>query len=242
MPRFYCPFPLSQSGGLVELPETIARHIAVLRLAVGDEICLFSGEGGEHLADLVEIGKRSATAQLKHYSPRECELSFAVTIAQGLPEGTKMDWIIEKCVELGAAGIQPLSTQRSVVRLAGDRAQKRLQHWQGIVTAASEQCGRNRLALVGEPLAFSDWASQQDLHRRLLLTPRASQTLAQWASHQPQQAVAIAIGPEGGFSHAEETLAISQGMVPLSMGPRILRTETAALSALSTLAALWDRT
>ncbi|WP_151445608.1 16S rRNA (uracil(1498)-N(3))-methyltransferase [Lacisediminimonas profundi] len=240
MPRFYCSFPL-QTGTEIELPENISRHILVLRMRAGDEITVFNGDGGEHLAVLSEVGKRSSRALLKHFSPREAELQFAVTIAQALPEGSKMDWIIEKCVELGAAGIQPLMSQRCVVRLSGERALKRLQHWQGIVAAASEQCGRNRLAPVAEAVDFTAWTSRHDLHRRILLTPRATQSLSQWATHQPRQAVALVIGPEGGFTEAEEALAESQGMLPLSMGPRVLRTETAAMAALSTLSALWER-
>ncbi|MDB5798054.1 MAG: hypothetical protein JWP36_1956 [Paucimonas sp.] len=240
MSRFYCPLPL-QTGAEFMLPETITRHLHVLRKRAGDEITLFNGEGGEHLAVLSLLDKRSCRVQLKHFSPREAELAYAVTIAQALPEGAKMDWIIEKSVELGAAGIQPLHAQRCVVRLDEERAKKRMQHWQGIVAAACGQCGRNRLAHVAEPVDFNDWAQQHDLHRRILLTPRGGQSLAQWAAHQPQQAVAIVIGPEGGFTEAEEALAQAQGMLPLSVGPRVLRTETAAMAALATLAALWDR-
>jgi 16S rRNA (uracil1498-N3)-methyltransferase len=152
-----------------------------------------------------------------------------------------MDWIVEKCVELGAACIQPLQAQRCVVRLSAERAQKRLQHWQGIIAAASEQCGRNRLARVNEPLDFSAWAERHDLHRRILLTPRADQSLADWAAHHPPQALAMVIGPEGGLSEREEQLALEQGMLPLAMGARVLRTETAAITALAALAAHWDR-
>lgn len=240
MPRFYCPFPL-QTGTEIQLPESVARHIQVLRLQLGDEISVFNGEGGEHLAVLCEVEKRSSRAHLKHFSPREAELPFAVTIAQALPEGSKMDWIVEKCVELGAAGIQPLMARRCVVRLSGERASKRVAHWEGIVAAASEQCGRNRLARVAEPSDFAVWAGHHDLHRRILLTPRASQSLAQWAAHQPQQAVAVVVGPEGGFTDEEENLAKTHGMLALSIGPRVLRTETAAIAALSTLSAMWER-
>ena len=240
MPRFYCPFPL-QTGTEIELPDAVSRHITVLRMHPGDEITVFNGEGGEHMAILLSIGKRGSRALLKHFSPREVELPYAVTIAQALPESAKMDWIIEKSVELGAAGIQPLVAQRCVVRLSGERITRRIQHWEAIVAAASEQCGRNRLAQVAEPSDFNTWAQRHDLHRRILLTPRASQSLAQWAAHQPQQAVAIVIGPEGGFTDAEEALAQSQGMLALSIGPRVLRTETAALAALSALSALWER-
>lgn len=240
MPRFYCPLPL-QTGQSLVLPPEVARHVQVLRMQVGDELLLFNGEGGEHLAQLQEVGKRDCRALLRHFSPREAELAYAVTIAQALPEGSKMDWIVEKAVELGVACIQPLQAQRSVVRLSAERAQKRVQHWQGIVASASEQCGRNRLAHVNEPIDFSVWAERKDLHRRILLTPRASQSLADWAAHHPPQALAMVIGPEGGLTEREEQLALDQGMLPLAMGARVLRTETAALAALAVLAAHWDR-
>ncbi len=240
MPRFYCPLPL-QTGQELVLPAEVARHVQVLRMQAGDELVLFNGEGGEHLAQLQEVGKQGGRVLLRHFSPREAELPYAVTIAQAMPEGSKMDWIVEKCVELGAACIQPLQAQRSVVRLSAERAQKRLLHWQGIVAAASEQCGRNRLARVNEPLDFAAWAERRDLHRRILLTPRADQSLADWAAHHPPQALAMVIGPEGGLSEREEQLALEQGMLPLAMGARVLRTETAAIAALAALAAHWDR-
>jgi 16S rRNA (uracil1498-N3)-methyltransferase len=240
MPRFYCPFPL-QTGSEVELPEDVTRHLQVLRMKPGDEVMLFDGKGGEHLGVLSDIGKRSSRALLKHFSPREVELPFAVTIAQGLPEGAKMDWIVEKAVELGASCIQPLLARRSVVRLSEERVGKRMQHWQGIVAAACEQSGRNRLPFLAEPVGFDAWAGRHDLHRRILLSPRADQTLADWAAHHPPQAVAIAIGPEGGFTDEEEALGLAQGMLPLRLGQRVLRTETAALAALATLCAHWDK-
>jgi 16S rRNA (uracil1498-N3)-methyltransferase len=150
-----------------------------------------------------------------------------------------MDWIIEKAVELGAAAIQPLAARRCVVRLSGERAEKKLAHWQGVIVAASEQSGRNRLAQLAPVDEFKDWVVQQDLHRRVILTPRANESLADWARHQPPQALTIMVGPEGGFSEEEEDLALAHGALALSMGPRILRTETAALAALSMLAAVW---
>lgn len=240
MPRLYCPLPL-QTGQEILLPSSLARHVQVLRLQVGDELLLFNGEGGEHLAQVQEIGKRDCRVLLRHFSPREVELPYAVTIAQALPEGSKMDWIVEKCVELGVACIQPLQAQRSVVKLSAERAEKRVQHWQGIVAAASEQSGRNRLAHVNAPLEFGAWAERSDLHKRVLLSPRASQSLADWAAHHSPQALAIAVGPEGGFSEREEELALQHGLLPLAMGARVLRTETAALAAMATLAAHWDR-
>ena len=238
MPRFYCPQPLA-IGASITLPEHVAHHVQVVRLALGEHITLFNGEGGEYTATLSSIEKRRVSAEIKTFTPREVELPFALTLAQALPEASKMDWIIEKAVELGAAGIQPLAAQRCVVKLSAERAQKRHAHWQGIVIAASEQSGRNRLAHLGELSEFQGWIAQQDLHRRILLSPHATQSLADWARHHPSQAVALMVGPEGGFTEAEEDMARTHGALTLSMGPRVLRTETAGLAALATLNAAW---
>ena len=238
MPRFYCPQPLA-IGLHIDLPEAVAHHVHVVRLAPGEAITLFNGDGGEYTAVLQTVEKRRASAEIKAHTAREAELPYAVTVAQALPEASKMDWIIEKAVELGAAAIQPLASRRCVVRLSGERAEKKLAHWQGVIISASEQSGRNRLARLAPLDDFKDWIGQQDMHRRVILTPRASQSLADWARHQPPQALTIMVGPEGGFTDEEENLAVAQGALPLSMGPRILRTETAALAALAALNANW---
>ncbi|KQZ39731.1 16S rRNA (uracil(1498)-N(3))-methyltransferase [Duganella sp. Root1480D1] len=238
MPRFHVPQPLA-AGQQLELPANVAHHINVVRMEPGDTLTLFNGDGGEYTAVLTEVQKKKAWAEVKVFEPREAELPFAVTLAQALPEGAKMDWIIEKAVELGVAGIQPLAARRCVVRLSAERAEKKLEHWNGIVISASEQCGRNRLAPVAAPVEFREWISQQDLHRRVILTPRATESLADWARHQPPQALSIMVGPEGGFSDEEEAEALRHGALPLSIGPRVLRTETAALAAVSILAAAW---
>lgn len=221
------------------MPESISHHVHVLRLAVGDMVTLFNGEGGEYTATLASMEKRRAVADIKTFSPRESELPYAITLAQGLPEGSKMDWIMEKAVELGATTIQPLAAQRSVVRLNAERAEKKLQHWRGIIEAAAEQCGRNRLPHVCEPVQFGEWIGRQDLHRRILLTPRAEQSLSEWARHHPPQAVTLIIGPEGGFTEQEESAAANHGVLLLSIGNRVLRTETAGLAALAGINAVW---
>jgi 16S rRNA (uracil1498-N3)-methyltransferase len=238
LPRFFCAQALSL-GAVIALPDHVAQHVHVLRLTPGNHLTLFNGEGGEYTATVTAMEKRRATVEIKTFSPHEVELPYAITLAQALPEASKMDWIIEKCVELGAATIQPLSAQRCVVRLSAERAEKRLVHWQGIIVSACEQSGRNRLPQLAEPADFSGWIAQHDLHLRILLTPRAEQSLSDWARHHPPQALALLIGPEGGFTEAEETAARSQGALALSMGPRVLRTETAGLAALAVLNAAW---
>lgn len=239
MPRFFCPQPLV-AGTVIDLPEAVAHHIQVVRLAVGEEVTLFNGEGGQYQARLVSVAKRSVTAEVLAHDAREAELPFAVTLAQALPEASKMDWIIEKAIELGAAGIVPLAAQRCVVRLSAERAEKKLAHWQGIIVSASEQCGRNRLAQLAPLQEFSSWNRQQGDATRLLLTPRASLSLADWARQQAPQALTLMVGPEGGFSETEENAALAAGAIGVTMGPRILRTETAGLTALATLNALWN--
>ena len=238
MPRFYCAQPLSL-GQVIELPDQVARHVYVLRLAPGDFVTLFNGEGGEYTATVSSIGKKSVSVEVKAFSPREAELPYAVTLAQALPEASKMDWIVEKSVELGTSVIQPLAAQRCVVRLTSERAAKKTAHWQGIAVAACEQSGRNRLPHLAEPVDFNDWIGQRDLHLRILLTPRAEQSLSDWARHHPPQAVTLLIGPEGGFTKQEEGLARAHNVLALSMGARVLRTETAGLAALSALNAVW---
>ena len=238
MPRFYCPQPLIP-GSVVDLPEAVAHHLHVVRQQSGDELVLFNGEGGQVRARLVEIGKRRASAEVIAIDAIDVELPFRISLAQGLPEGNKMDWIVEKAVELGVAGVIPLAAQRSVVRLSGERADKRLAHWQGVVVSASEQCGRNRLAHVAPVQDVNRWLAEPGTGTRILLSPRADASLAQWVRATPAQDVTLLVGPEGGFTDQEEDAARAAGALALSMGPRVLRTETAGLAALAILAAGW---
>jgi len=238
MPRFYVPTPL-EIGATLALPEPVAHHIQVLRLALGSPITLFNGAGGEYTCTIASVEKKRVSVDIKTFSPREAELSYAITLAQALPEASKLDWIIEKAVELGAAVIQPLSSQRCVVRLNADRAEKKQAHWQAVIVSAAEQSGRNRLPHLAPLTTLNEWLGQQDLHKRILLSPRGEDSLSDWARHQPAQSVALLIGPEGGFTVAEENTACEQGALMLSMGARILRTETAGLAALAALNAIW---
>ena len=241
-PRFFVDAALA-ADAVLDLPETVVRHVQVLRLAPGDAITLFNGQGGSHAATLAEIGKRHATARIDAHDPAEAETPFTVTLAQGLAGGDKMDWLIEKAVELGVAGIQPLQAHRSVVRLSGDRALKRQAHWQALVQAACEQCGRNRLPTLAPVATFEAWvAAAPATGARLLLSPRATGSLPELAqSHRDvwrAEGVTLLIGPEGGLSPEEEDTARRAGFIGVSLGPRILRTETAGLACLATLNAI----
>lgn len=238
MPRFYCPALLAP-GLTLDLPDAVAHHLHVLRLQPGEEVTLFDGSGGQYQARIDSIDKRRASATVLAHDRREAELPYELTLAQALPEASKMDWIMEKAVELGVAALQPLAAQRSVVRLSAERAEKRMAHWQGVIVAASEQCGRNRLARLAPVQDFARWAAQPAAGTRILLSPRGSASLPAWARAHEPQAVTFMIGPEGGFTPQEEDLAMAHGATVLTMGARVLRTETAGLAAVAALNALW---
>ncbi len=238
MPRFFCNLPFD-IGLQLELPDHVSHHLAVLRLGAGDSVTLFNGQGGEYSAVLTRVERRRCSVEIKAFDAREAEPRHTLTLAQGLPEGSKMDWIVEKAVELGATAIQPLAAARSVVRLSEERSAKKLAHWQAVAIAAAEQCGRNRVPSIAQPQSFSTWIAQHDLHPRILLSPRATQSLSDWARHRPPQAMTVMVGPEGGFNADEEAAAIAHGAICLSVGARVLRTETAGLAVLAALNALW---
>lgn len=241
LPRFFCDTPLSP-GAHVCLPDALAHHaVRVLRLRDGAAMTLFDGTGGEYPATLSIDGK-SAWAQLGAYDPREAELAGNVTLVQGLPSGDKMDWVVEKAVELGASRVCPIAAQRSVLQLSGPRLDKRVAHWSRIAQAAAEQCGRNRLMPVDAPLTLRDWLTQAPTGLRLLCHPDATPTLAEAIStlpgRPPHEAICLLIGPEGGWSDAELTLAAQHNVQPVRFGPRVLRTETAGIALISAVTAL----
>jgi 16S rRNA (uracil1498-N3)-methyltransferase len=238
MPRFYCRQPLLV-GDTIPLPDAVAHHAWVVRLQPGATLTLFNGDGGEYLAELAALDKKGASARILAFDNRDCELPYSITLAQALPEASKMDWIVEKAVEMGVSAIQPLAAQRCVVRLTAERAEKKQAHWQAVIVSASEQSGRNRLAGLGALCAVDQWIARADMASCLLLTPRATQSLAGWSRTTAPRAISLMIGPEGGYSQQEEDAAIARGAIALSMGPRILRTETAGLSALAAIAASW---
>jgi 16S rRNA (uracil1498-N3)-methyltransferase len=236
--RFYCPFPLAP-GAIVELPPEAAHHATrVLRLSEGDFVELFDGRGGEWRGRLRYSGK-TVTVALEFFVAEDREAPLRVTIAQALPAADKMDWIIQKGVELGAVEFRPLIARRSVIRLSGERMQRRVNHWQNVAVAACEQCRRNRVPRVAAPVDLPQFlgeaAAQNDI--RLIMAPGADLRLAQMS--RPAGGVTLLIGPEGGFEDGELAAAASAGFRGLSLGPRVLRTETAAMAALSAMMALW---
>jgi 16S rRNA (uracil1498-N3)-methyltransferase len=238
MPRFHCPTPLS-SGTALELPAGTARHVQVLRLQPGAVITLFNGEGGEWDATITHMGRSDVGVQVGTHQPVEREAGRAVTLAVGMPANERMDWLVEKATELGVNGIQPLHTAHSVLRLSGERSQKKKAHWQSVAVAACEQCGRNRVPAVAPVADLAAWLRQvpgdahQPVLRCVLSLAAGTQPLSSvMASAAPDAAVQFLSGPEGGLSPAEDAAARAAGFLPVTLGPRILRAETAALAAL----------
>ncbi len=237
VPRFHVPVPLSP-GSLFDLPAGPARHAAqVLRLRAGDTLTLFDGGGGEYRARIESMRRAEVTVRVENHAAVERESPLEVHLAQGISSGERMDYTLQKAVELGVASVQPLAMLRSVVKLDAERARKRTAHWQGVVIGACEQCGRNRVPAVGAPLPLSQWIAGAPAGLKLYLSPQSETGLAALAP--PTGPLWLLAGPEGGFDPGESALVEAAGFLPLRLGPRILRTETAALAALAALQALW---
>lgn len=238
-PRFFSSVPIgaNNAGSLIELDEAAAHHATrVLRLATGDTITLFDGTGGEFDATLERIDRRGATVRVLRFVAVERESPLAITLAQAIAANDAMDSTLRKATELGATSIQPLVTARSSPLRPGDRTDKRLAHWRQVVIAACEQCGRNRIPGVSPPRPFADWLRDWT-DSGVILVPAVRRSLA--AIAQPGSKFALLVGPEGGFDAREVAAAQANGFAPLALGPRVLRTETAALAALSAIHALW---
>jgi 16S rRNA (uracil1498-N3)-methyltransferase len=236
MPRFYLDQPLAQ-GARFTLPPGPARHAArALRLVADDSIILFNGNGGEYTARIERIQKDEVAVSLTGFADIERESRLRVMLAQGISSGERMDYTLQKAVELGVAAIQPIAAKRSVVKLAGERADKRVAHWQGVVTSACEQCGRNQVPRVSPPLTLANWLGQSG-GRLLFLSPLADARLADLPA--PSGTDCLVAGPEGGFEADEIAALHAAGAIPVRLGARVLRTETAALAALAAMQTLW---
>lgn len=237
LPRFYCREALSP-GAHIELPEPVARHaVRVLRLPPGAPIVLFDGRGGEYPAHIERIERDRVFAELAAWCDIERESKLDVTLVQAIQAGDKMDFTIQKAVELGVRDIVPVDSRRSVIRLSGERAAKRVAHWQGVAASACEQCGRNQVPLVAPLEKLENWlARPAGDSLRLMLAPDAEQSLA---DIEPTGAVQLLIGAEGGLDPQEMIAAETAGFKSVRLGPRVLRTETAGLAALAAMQALW---
>ena len=235
MPRFHCPVPLTL-GAEIDLPATAARHVQVLRLQPGATITLFNGEGGEHSATILRMGRSDVGVRIDAHQAVEREPQRAVHLAVGMPANDRMDWLVEKATELGVASIQPLHTAHSVLRLNGERATKKQAHWQQVAVAACEQCGGNRVPVIHPVRDFSAWLAtaneSADLRCVLSLAAESRPLVSLIGEHGPTGSIAFLSGPEGGLSASEDQSARAAGWKPATLGGRVLRAETAALSAL----------
>jgi 16S rRNA (uracil1498-N3)-methyltransferase len=238
--RFYCPVPLA-TGQVLDLPPTAARHVQVLRMQPGHTLTLFNGEGGEFSAEVQHMGRSDVRVVVGEHRALECEAAVQVHLAVGMPANERMDWLVEKATELGVHRITPLMTERSVVRLAGDRAEKKQAHWQAVAASASEQCGRNRVPVIDVPESLNVWLAHQTQQAEVV-----HGVLSLHASTQPLSTVragagaskttwVLLNGPEGGLTDAEDAAARAKGFAAVSLGERVLRAETAALGALALL-------
>jgi 16S rRNA (uracil1498-N3)-methyltransferase len=232
--RIYQAVALSKQA-IIRLDEKASHHLArVLRASVGDQVVLFNGQGGEYLATITHIDKKGVDVQINEFVAKETKSPINICLAQGIARGEKMDFIVQKAVELGVTSIVPLVTERCNVRLTGEREEKRLQHWQSIVVSACEQSGRNDVPEVSAPTPVAEWMQTVKADVCFVLSPHVAEKLPVQAL-PGNASVVLMIGPEGGLSEREVELAIKHGFLPLNLGPRVLRTETATVAAMAVL-------
>jgi 16S rRNA (uracil1498-N3)-methyltransferase len=235
--RIFVDQPLAEGQRMSLPPDAAHRVAAVLRLRSGDEVQLFNGRGGSHAARVVSAGRGEVLVEIGPCRARARESPLVLTLAQGISRGQKMDYTLQKAVELGAALLVPLVTGHGNVRLDGERVEARMRHWRNVIIGACEQCGRERLPELRAPIRFEDWLMECEPSRTLLLDPAAQAGLAD--IDPAPDALCVLAGPEGGFSREEVDLARARGCIGVRLGPRVLRTETAAVAALAACQVLW---
>ena len=236
MPRIHCPMPLA-SGDTLALPPSATRHVQVLRMQPGESLTLFNGEGGEFEAQIERMGRGDVTVVVGVHRAVERETRRAIHLVVGMPANERMDWLVEKAAELGVASIQPVLAQRSVLKLQGERAEKKQAHWQAVAIAACEQSGRNRVPTVNAVVAMAQWLSGlgHPTHQSRLLLSLAPQSQPVLSAAGGDAPVLLLSGPEGGFTPQEEEHAVAAGFQRATLGPRVLRADTAPLAALAAL-------
>ncbi|MCL6414130.1 16S rRNA (uracil(1498)-N(3))-methyltransferase [Aestuariirhabdus sp. Z084] len=235
-PRIYLPQPLSVESEL-QLNDEAANHVArVLRMKSGDPLVLFNGEGNSYQARVVNVDKRRVRVTIENLLASTADGNLKIMLGQTLSRGDRMDWAIQKATEMGVTDIQPLFSERCEVKLNAERASKRVAHWQQVAISACEQCGRNRVPRIGSPQAIENWIDDQDSDLKLVLHHRTDQALD---SHRKPDSVSLLIGPEGGLTQPEIERAQAAGFQATALGPRVLRTETAPIAALSLIQYLW---
>jgi 16S rRNA (uracil1498-N3)-methyltransferase len=237
IPRVYSP-QMMDIGDCIELEAGAARHLtSALRMSSGQLVTLFNGHGGEYTAELVEAKKGKATVRITEFDKADRESNLSIHLAIGISRGERMDLIVQKATELGVSEITPLFTERCEVKLSGERLDKKVNHWQQVAISACEQCQRNSLPSINAPVKIEQWQVNCDASLKLVLHHRTDQSLSDMPP--PSGQVALLIGPEGGLSEREIEQAISLDFSSLALGPRVLRTETAPLAAISILQSLW---
>jgi 16S rRNA (uracil1498-N3)-methyltransferase len=236
IPRIYTQQPLI-TGELVQLEETASHHLSkVLRMQAGRELILFNSKGGEFAATINEVTKKHVVALVAEHNPENRESSLQLELAIGISRGERFEWVLQKATELGVTKITPLITERTEVKTSGDRQEKMLDRWQQIIVSACEQCQRNLLPELAEPIQLNNWLPQVNSELRFVLHHRDSKTLP---TEQKPQSITLLIGPEGGLSESEISLAQQNNFNVLTLGPRVLRTETAPVAAISLVQYLW---
>ena len=240
--RFYCDPKTSDKlalGAQIRLPQNAAIHATrALRLGVGDQAILFNGDGQDYISELIHVKKDEVVAKIIKATSVENESPIKILLAQAISSGDRMDFTLQKAVEMGVTEIQPIASQRSVVKLSAERAEKRREHWQNVVNSACEQSGRAFVPTVSNPLSLSDWlGTKPTAETKITLAPTAEITLKDLS--KPTGTICLLVGAEGGLTDAEIELAATQGFQPIKLGKRILRTETAPLAAIATMQALW---
>ena len=238
--RFYHSENLELKHVVELIVQTHIHATKVLRLKVGDQFALFNGDGYDYVAKVIELSKHKTSVEIIDRYAVNHESPLKITLAQGLAAGDKMDWIIQKAVELGIQSIQPLLTERSIVKLDRERADKKLEHWRTVAISACEQTGRSIIPDILSPIHLVQWLSNQNQianSLKLILTPAKAQNINHL--EKPSSPVVFMVGPEGGFSEKEMNLALSSSFVPVNFGKRVLRTETASVVALSIMQNLW---
>jgi 16S rRNA (uracil1498-N3)-methyltransferase len=233
--RVHVPGPLSR-GNRHTIEGDAANHIArVLRLERGAPLTVFDGRGGEHAARIEEFRKGAVIVAVGERSAADPESRLSLTLAQGVSRGERMDWVVQKATELGVTRIVPVMTERTVVKLDSRQSERKLQHWHGIAVAACEQSGRTRIPDVAPPIALHEFLRQSNEARavRILLSPAGTRGVNDLLT--PDQGLIVLIGPEGGLAESEQRAARDAGFLAMRLGPRVLRTETAAVAALTLL-------
>lgn len=237
IPRIYHPEPLVVDDEITLASDATNHIVNVLRLKSGHPLVLFCGDGNEYSAELIVAQKRSATALVDAKLSINVESNLPIHLGQGVSRGDRMDWVIQKAVELGVAEITPLITERCGVKLSAERWAKKHQQWQKIIIGACEQCGRNTLPILHQPVQLTEWVATSTNQLRLTLHPKADKGVRHL--QVPTTGVKLLIGPEGGFTDHEIYLTEENGFQTVHLGPRILRTETAALATIAAIQAMY---